>query len=105
MASANYYPGPVNEPPEREPRADRRVSVTLPDGPIIVNGEDITSAVSEIDISARSWNRLPVITLGLAVHAVDVTAMCDSEPRILVNLTPEVRRALIVAGWTAPKED
>jgi hypothetical protein len=64
---------------------------------LLLDGHDVSYAISGVTVSCHV-GQLPVVTVQLAVHPLDV----DGEAVILI---PEpTQRMLITLGWTPPTE-
>lgn len=80
-----------------------RINLTPGHEHIEINGHDITNACRAVTIHG-AVSDLPTIELDLAALdlLIEITQFEDREPRAMVNLPDDARKALIACGWTPP---
>lgn len=79
-----------------------RINLNRGQEAIEINGHNITHAVRRIVIEQAAGDPYATIGLDLSLAAIEITEFGDPEPRVLLNLTDEERKALVACGWTPP---
>lgn len=75
------------------------IELTGTTGRLVLDGHDLTNGIRDFTLSAGASYDLP--ELAITPLILSGSAMGD-QVEVAVELTDEVRRALILAGWTPP---